>query len=55
MSVTREARDGLRALVYVLTGRLQRKVSASEVLSGLQVLADRHPDELAAILQSTSE
>jgi hypothetical protein len=51
MSVTREARDGLRALVYTMTGALHRKVSVSEIMVGLRILADRHTDELAEILE----
>ncbi|WP_333746384.1 MULTISPECIES: hypothetical protein [unclassified Streptomyces] len=50
MSVTSAARDGLRGLVYKQTGVLGRKVSVSEIMIGLRHLAERHPDELTAIL-----
>lgn len=55
MSVTQEARDGLRGLVYKQTGLLGRKVSVSEVMVALRMLADLHPEELTQLLHDQAK
>jgi hypothetical protein len=48
MSVTPEAREAFRQLVYAITPRVGRRVEVSEVLAAVASLGHDHMDALVA-------
>jgi hypothetical protein len=51
MSVTPEAREHFRRLIYTVTGAAQRPVGVSDLMIAASILAGNHLDELIAILE----
>lgn len=50
LSITPDAREDVRRIVYAYTGRLGRKVEISETLTALAQLAEMYPDDLERLL-----
>jgi hypothetical protein len=50
MNVTVPARDTLQDQTFVLTGKLRRRVSLSEVVLAAARLTERYPEEFEAIV-----
>lgn len=55
MSVTPEAREAFRQLVYAITPRVGRRVEVSEVLAAVAELGQDHMDELTTKMSERTD